>query len=307
MLKARSFEVLNTDLEAPTGAIDLSDKSTIQGLCERAGRGEFVGGCLAPPCGKRSRTRNSRPNPPVVAARSHPYGWAGQSMTEAIQLSLSSDLFFSTLEVLCALHRGGAWSALEQPEDLGDSASVLALDITSRAILEVGARCVSFDQGPWGAASTKPTTVAGTLYGLEYLSVRSEKKQLGPPGGDAGDLIVNHDSAHYPGGLNGIICDLAIMDLVDKGRARPAPDAVFWKDYDGNNVHSAIRADASEQWCAKYVGASSAPIVVHEGVKHRPFADGGGLCSPGRWFPEARGAPKLERVKQVFDEIVENL
>lgn len=59
MFRARGFDVYNADIAAPDPT-DLSDRNNILQICDRARKGEFVGGWLSPPCGKRCRARNIR-------------------------------------------------------------------------------------------------------------------------------------------------------------------------------------------------------------------------------------------------------
>ena len=47
--------------------------------------------------------------------------------------------------------------------------------------------------------------------------------------------------------------------------------------------------------------------MVAVNTKCRPFADGGGLCSPGRWAPDKRGEPKLPHIRQALLATVRSL
>ena len=62
-----------------------------------------------------------------------------------------------------------AWFALEKP----DAVSLWRLKETQACAEATGAMTVSFDQHVWGARTTKPTTIMGTLPGLHLLGVRT--------------------------------------------------------------------------------------------------------------------------------------
>ena len=65
----------------------------------------------------------------------------------------------------------------------------------------------------------------------------------------------------------------------------------------------ALQSEADEVACRELLKISKPQLGVHDGVFHRPLADGGGLCSPGRWQPEDRSPPQLKAAAAVLDNI----
>ena len=55
------------------------------------------------------------------------------------------------------------------------------------------------------------------------------------------------------------------------------------------------------------LGCSDPPLVVRTGVRFRPFADGGGLCSLGRWRPAERGPLKLNFLTEASMAVIDEL
>ena len=301
-LRLRGLWVDNYDKELSECPNDLMDDTIFEPLLARCRSGYYVGGIIAPPCGVRSRARNAQPGPPVLATREFPYGLPGLSAAQQLQVSVASELLFRALRIETAMKQGNAWSFLEQPEDFGDHPSAWDLDAVQKGGRLIGAVSVSFDQYPWGGLSSKPTTVRGTLAGISFLGLRGPKVS----NTDAGRLI-GKASAHYPPGMNDILCDLIIADLVNTEKCELTPTDIGWKKESAAELQYFMHKDQDEQWCAKHVRASGPPIIVHTGAKWRPFADGGGLASPGRWLPSHRGPPKLQKLITPLNNVVRTL
>ena len=159
----------------------------------------------------------------------------------------------------------------EQPEDLGDNAAAISLEITKRTLEKLQAVIVTFDQGPFGAVSSKPTAVAGTLQGLEWLGVRDRFKKRTPSSMKDPRRIIPSEAAQYPPGLTTWIADLAIYHLKVTGKAKEAPPARKWKFKEAAAAWTAIRDDADEQACRRLQETTTLPLLVHDGTHFRPF------------------------------------
>ena len=77
-------------------------------------------------------------------------------------------------------------------------------------------------------------------------------------------------------------------------------------------MNSSVDADVSDSgeetaWFHQAVGGYGPPLKSHMMGKSKPFVDGGGLCSPGRWSPCARlvkpiGAQCFSSLQAVLDK-----
>ena len=66
-----------------------------------------------------------------------------------------------------------------------------------------------------------------------------------------------------------------------------------------------LQASEEEKWAQEFVGAHVFLEILCTNVRYRPFNDGGGICSPGRWPPEQRGVSKLPVYREALREVVQ--
>ena len=116
------------------------------------------------------------------------------------------------------------------------------------------------------------------------------------------DKKIHHSSAFYPPGFSHKAADLAVAHWATNGKG----DAHGWHAHTRQAVVHMLNTSLPEQQAMDFVGATSPPEVVQVGARFRPFTDGGGLISPGRWAPHKRGPIKLpgareEIMKRVLD------
>ena len=71
-----------------------------------------------------------------------------------------------------------------------------------------------------------------------------------------------------------------------------------WVSKHKKAVEDMMKEDTDEQWISQHLGCKTLPEIVQVGSKYRPFADGGGLCSLGRWLPHTRGPRRATKVRE---------
>jgi len=123
---------------------------------------------------------------------------------------------------------------------------------------------------------------------------------------------VKHSTAFYPPGLTDRIVDIMVDHLHDAHPSLPrlqgeAPQGLVfvepkwekrWVSKHKKAVEDMMREDEDEQWISQHLGCKMLPEIVQVGAKYRPFADGGGLCSLGRWLPHLRGPRRATNVRE---------
>ena len=88
----------------------------------------------------------------------------------------------------------------------------------------------------------------------------------------------------------------------DDERCEDCPS--HWVTNDEEKLKSAFVHSSKERWARQHVGATSNPETVRINSRFRPFCDGGGLCSPGRWHPEHRGTMRLPHYRSALQNFV---
>ena len=114
------------------------------------------------------------------------------------------------------------------------------------------------------------------------------------------DKKIHHSSAFYPPGFSHKAADLAVAHWATNGKG----DAHGWHAHTRQAVVHMLNTSLPEQQAMDFVGATSPPEVVQVGARFRPFTDGGGLISPGRWAPHKRGPIKLPGAREELEAML---
>jgi hypothetical protein len=164
-----NLKVLEVDLLRSEGH-DVNSTEFWNSLCDRVRAREFKVIICTPPCNTHSRARHSNVHgPPPLRSKEYPFGypWLFGKQREAVVLANS---FIDKMFEICELaHSVGSAFLCEHPEDLGKlpdlctPASIWALDRMRTLQETTGAKTGAFHQCPWGAETSKPTRMIGTL------------------------------------------------------------------------------------------------------------------------------------------------
>ena len=66
-----------------------------------------------------------------------------------------------------------------------------------------------------------------------------------------------------------------------------------------------VDSDAEgENFALRRCSLGAPPLMVKSNARLRPFTDGGGLCSPGRWLPGTRAQPALPAVRDALLRVI---
>ena len=68
-----------------------------------------------------------------------------------------------------------------------------------------------------------------------------------------------------------------------------------------------MRSDKGERHARAFCSTGTDPVILQVNAKFKPFTDGGGLCSPGRWPPAERQTPKLPQERHALLGVVDHL
>ncbi len=289
-LRQRGFAVESYD-KCLNAAHDVLDDAFFDKIMNKIQAKTYNGSVLGPPCGPRSRARN-RPGggPPPLSSREFIWGLLDLPPHKVAALTENNEIIIRTVLIAQALHDAGAWFVLEHTADLGDSPSIWLLDLVADMVEATGATAVRLDMRFWGAATTKPAELRGTLGSLEVLGGRDWSAL---PALRAEDTA---QSAAYPPGFTARLADLAVASYVASrpSAGKPAPSHRPWISHSRQEVEQLLEDDPAERELRHRLGCSESPLVVKTGAKFRPFSDGGGLASLGRWNPRARPAGGLQ-------------
>ena len=125
---------------------------------------------ITPPCNTHSRARSANSNgPPPVRSKAWPLGFPWLRGKHLASVKLANALMEFTWELCLLAHSVHVPWLSEHPEDLevtpsGDNpASFWATAQTLELAHACSAETAAFFQCPWGAATSKPTRVLGTL------------------------------------------------------------------------------------------------------------------------------------------------
>ena len=309
VLQERGFEVdpIDTMLGGPEH--DLLDDQVFLRLIDNIAAKRYVGGGLAPPCAPRSRAHNRPGGPPPLATRESPYGMPGQDENASDRIAESNMIISRIIQIALALTAAGAWWWIEYPADLGDSPSLWILEMMILASEATGALKALLHQGPWGAWTPKPTEVRGTLPGLEALETREYSEERWDRQLEKADTA---GAAAYPPGMTRRMADIMVAATV-AAAGLPAPAGQTntkvkpWVSHCKMEVVNYLDQDPEEQAVRQVLGTMAPPLVVKSGPRFRPFADGAGRCSLGRWAPSQRPPRRLAFLAEPAMKVIAEL
>ena len=157
--------------------------------------------------------------PPPLADRRRLYGLPHLTGSQRAQWEQGMELLFRSLLIIAELHAKGAWTVLENPEDLGDSPSIYLLDELRRLQDSIGGRKVDVDQGAWGAPSVKPTTLLATLRHTSCVAAsmfhQKPRARLRGRSWDRG-AFRSKQAAEYPTGFVRRLADVAVWEAYQR-------------------------------------------------------------------------------------------
>ena len=247
-----------------------------------------------------------------------------------------------TLEGCTAAHDAGAWWLIEHPEDLGrtktgdDPASIWQLPEVRNLAASCGAHCFAVHQCHFGAGTSKPTRFATTLPATATVGhpgwpdLDDNNKYRGPLPAGCGHRHSSHligrkedgsfltaASATYPPDLCKFLAELIVHSVLggQAGQA-PAPRSA------GSSTQAQGRPPTIQHWADAPTsdedfdgepraktrpGGSGPPLSVTVAGKDKPFTDGAGLCSPGRWHPDKRlvQPPLAARLRELLYKAID--
>ncbi len=124
-----------------------------------------------PPCSTWSRARHrGRDGPPPVRGRSEsPWGFPHLTGALKRQVTEANVLMVNTLSLMERVSRAGGSYLLEHPADPGGEPypSIWSNEVLIGMMVRTGGQTVSFNQCALGGPTPKPTTLGGTLCGLQ--------------------------------------------------------------------------------------------------------------------------------------------
>ena len=190
--------VEEVDILRPGGAgtNDVLDKQVWRGYVDKINSGLFQALVMTPPCNTHSRARyaNMR-GPRPLRSKQWPWGFPWLEGRNLASCELGNSLVRLTFEACHLAFRMGMGFLTEHPEDLGSTidgqqpGSIWAVQETFDLASQTGANTVAFFQCPFGAPSSKPTRMMGTVpfFDPEVLKLshgwprfNSSGKYLGP-------------------------------------------------------------------------------------------------------------------------------
>lgn len=320
---------------------DLSKTKLWNEITNKVERGEYDVAMLSPPCGTFSRARHNRRNygPHPVRSKDWPWGfpWLGQA--DAVKVDLANKFVKQCLKIADLQTKLNRFWLFEHPEDLGltksheQPASVWQLQEMMDLIAAADAACWALHQCGFGAESSKPTRLASNLpdciqFGRKLPWFDSQGRYLGPLGtcehgwhppliGMANGDFLTTAAAAYPSDMCRYLAQLFISALVHS--AEPAPrqgvqlvqPSAQVQDHaepcielsDDDDVEPREEANVDMAFQQDTGGCLGPPIKCTFENSMKEITDGLGLCSPGRWKPQARGTlsskEQLEHAEQV--------
>ena len=160
------------DILRPGGAgtNDVLDKQVWRGYVDKIRNGLFQALVMTPPCNTHSRARyaNLR-GPRPLRSKQWPWGFPWLEGRNLASCELGNSLVRLTYEACHLAFEMGMGFLTEHPEDLGSTVdgqqpgSIWAVQETFDLASKTGAETVAFFQCPFGATSSKPTRMLGTV------------------------------------------------------------------------------------------------------------------------------------------------
>ena len=295
------------------------------------GKVDFV--IVAPPCNTFSRARHNRRVPGPKPLRSWDYlkGFPWLKTDDADKVKQANLLVERALEACKAAHQKQIPFLIEHPEQLGIAQGLVPASIWDWKEFHDLCRLSSLVQlaifqCEFGAPTSKPTRLAtsavtavqqsplGKFSGPHVLS--SEGNYLGPlphgcPHREHPDKLIGKSpdgtwrtapSAAYPPQLCEEIAKLFALELLTleaKGSKKGQGLAEEKKEEQVKGEEEPFHGKLGR--AAKDNGGL--PITCNWMNKEKSFTDGGGLCSPGRWFPSDRGVGLCDERKRWIDQL----
>ena len=296
----------------PPNPVDLSLQQPREALLQRIRSREFDAVLLSPPCSTFSRAawQNYKGPRPV---RSYEWPRGCQILTaaerdRAILGNIFADLAWEVAELVA--QGAASFLVFEQPEDLGaikrgprrgGRPASMWQRPELHACLDRGLRSVAFHQSSFGTSYPKPTRLLlktnAALPQFCYEALPSFDDQgyyLGPlplpevppmQTRTADGQFATRSTAVWPPRLCQWLAQLLVQTVLASGAATPA----------GRGDEAArcgpdekISYHICEPEGHRLQGGQGEPRGSYVQGRLRPFHDGGGLCSPGRWPLERR-------------------
>eukprot|EP00434_Breviolum_minutum_P006177 symbB.v1.2.005445.t2/scaffold318.1/size313828/8 len=200
-------------------------------ICGLARKGYFCLCLSGPPCETWSAARHLRleghrfaPRPLRMAAA--PWGLAGRSMRELLQLTLGSQLMLNHLylETVIVLCGGGSLMEHPAPPQCVDYTSIWRVPLHAMTSMMFShAKQILIEQWRYGAAGVKPTTIRSLNLGSRVATVLNQQTVPGLErpkvllmGLDESDKFRTSAAKEYPAGL----CSALIHASLDGLRSR---------------------------------------------------------------------------------------
>ena len=278
---------------------------------------------ITPPCSTYSRApwANKR-GPKPVRSRAHPWGFPWLRGAQREKAELGSLLVQRALEAARSAHGAGTTWLLEHPEDLGRvkagvPASIWQLEETFAVVADSEATTGALHQCQWsGVSVAKPTRLAGTVANLGSLVHPGWPKftaagyYTGPLprscghshapliGGDGRGGFKTGPSAAYPPEMCRGLAQLLFEDFLLRVDLLPKittpGDGAMLKSRQEVEADNEPDSELDEDGVPKPPFGSGLlgfgrQLSIRVNGREKPFEDGAGLCSPGRWPPERRG------------------
>lgn len=311
---------------------DLTDDMAWASIRDRIAQGEFDFVIVAPPCNTFSRARHNKEHAGPKPIRSWEYlkGFPWLREVDLRKVRQANLLVERSLEACITAHIAGAIFLLEHPEQLGIAQGLVPASIWDwqefNDLLEATkALQWAIFQCEFGAPTSKPTRLATNAISASEttpLAKFTGPHQLDPEGRYVGPLplkcphgshqhrLIGKDgswntgpAATYPPELCKEIAAVVVHHLLNHQPGGGLREV----QQDGGERDKEEKGKDQEPFHGRLVQAAvdnlGDPIICGWMNKPKSFADGGGLCSPGRWLPKDRGLGLEPEKKKWIDKL----
>ena len=302
---------------------DMSDEAQWLKVRAQLEAGNFDTVIITPPCSTYSRAPwANKKGPKPVRSRAHPWGFPWLRGWQRRKADLGSLLVQRALEAARCAWEAGSSFLLEHPEDLGrvpagEPASIWQLEETFAVVADTDAVTGALHQCQWpDLCSAKPTRLAGTVANLVSIvhpgwpKFTATGHYAGPLprfcghnhapliGGDGKGGFRTGPSAAYPPAMCQGLAKLLLEDFLIRVDLLPKATTpvvgVILKSRLEVEAEEELESDVDEDGVIKPPFGSGLlgfgrQLSIKVNGKEKPFEDGAGICSPGRWPPERRG------------------
>ena len=296
---------------------------------QRISAGEFFAVIVTPPCSTFSRAVWANDQGPFpVRSAVHPRGFPWNCHGRQVKAELGNILADFSFE---AMRRQAAFPGrvgiMEQPEDLGRTArpripghrpASMWQFLQFWAALQEGLKTVALAQLDFGSLSVKPTRLLLHLSQEPHPAMHGgppvfseDAMYLGPLPRRTGEPLIGRkdgafkttEAAAWPPGLCRWAADTIIAAYQQyRVNGRSNDKQKDKQDLEKEGETEEPHVDPMNPLVAGGLGPPR--CCVWKGEK-RPFHDGGGLSSPGRWPKKMRKYPQGEEWKSVRTELME--